>query len=45
MMCITLGLLKLQYLLWFWLLHFANPLSLLLALLLTAATILSLKAP
>lgn len=35
------GLLKLQYLLWFWLLHFANPL----ALLLTAVTILSLKAP
>lgn len=30
MMCTTFELLKLQHLLWFWLLHFANPLTLLL---------------
>lgn len=34
------GSLKLQYLLWFWLLHFAKPLLLFLALLLTAVAIL-----
>lgn len=44
-MCIMFGSLKLQYLLWFWLLHFAKPLALFLALLLTAVAIVSLKAP